>query len=216
MTRVETIQIITAIKLAYPTFGEKTDDKTFTCMVDFWHKFFEGDSYKLVEFAVQRHISTNKWLPSIADVREQIAKLKRPDLIPPDIAWETVSDYIYSRDCYVQLPPLIAKVVETIGTYTLKECRGGYDKQLFMELYKPAYEREFEKAMLPKALCDQIAKSDEALGGEIRRSIEQISEARKKEQKLYDEAMKRQYVDHNKLIEYAETKDQYTKETSYG
>ena len=144
----------------------------------------ENETVKIIAMLYMAYPAVNKL---------SMAKLMRSDLIPPDIAWSTINDYIHTRDCYVQLPPLIAKAVDTIGTYTLKECRDGYDKQMFMDLYKPAYERELEKAMLPKALGARIAKSDEAFGGEDLKAIAKVSEAREKERKMYEEAFKSRY-----------------------
>lgn len=206
MTENETVKIIAMLYMAYPAVN-KLSDEAIENMKNIWHRFFADDSYNLVEVAVQRHISTNKFLPSIAEIREQMAKLMRPDLIPPDIAWGTVKDYIYIRDCYVRLPPLIEKVVETIGTQTLKECHDGYDKQMFMDLYKPAYERELEKAMLPKALGARIAKSETALGGEALKAIAQVSEAREKERKMYEEVFTRIYADLDSIPQIEETGD---------
>lgn len=206
MTESETVKIIAMLYMAYPAVN-KLSDEAIKDMTGIWYKFFENDSYNLVEVAVQRHISTNKWLPSIAEIREQMAKIVRPDLIPPDVAWSVVKDYIYLRDCYVNLPPLIAKVVETIGTSTLKEQHGGHDKQMFMDLYTPAYERELEKAKLPKALSTRLAKSDEAFGGDALKAIAQVSEAREKERKMYEETFRRHYASLEELPQSEETGD---------
>ncbi len=206
MTESETVKIIAMLYMAYPAVN-KLSDEAIKDMTGIWYKFFENDSYNLVEVAVQRHISTNKWLPSIAEIREQMAKIMRPDLIPPDVAWSVVKDYIYLRDCYVKLPPLIAKVIETIGTSTLKEQHGGHDKQMFMDLYTPAYERELEKAKLPKALSTRIAKSDEAFGGDALKAIAQVSEAREKERKMYEETFRRHYASLEELPQSEETGD---------
>ena len=206
MTESETVKIIAMLYMAYPAVN-KLSDEAIKDMTGIWYKFFENDSYNLVEVAVQRHISTNKWLPSIAEIREQMAKIMRPDLIPPDVAWSVVKDYIYLRDCYVKLPSLIAKVIETIGTSTLKEQHGGHDKQMFMDLYTPAYERELEKAKLPKALSTRLAKSDEAFGGDALKAIAQVSEAREKERKMYEETFHRHYASLEELPQSEETGD---------
>lgn len=206
MTESETVKIIAMLYMAYPAVN-KLSDEAIKDMTGIWYKFFENDSYNLVEVAVQRHISTNKWLPSIAEIREQMAKIMRPDLIPPDVAWSVVKDYIYLRDCYVKLPPLIAKVIETIGTSTLKEQHGGHDKQMFMDLYTPAYERELEKAKLPKALSTRLAKSDEVFGGDALKAIAQVSEAREKERKMYEETFRRHYASLEELPQSEETGD---------
>ena len=204
MTESETVKIIAMLYMAYPAVN-KLSDEAIKDMTGIWYKFFENDSYNLVEVAVQRHISTNKWLPSIAEIREQMAKIMRPDLIPPDVAWSVVKDYIYLRDCYVKLPSLIAKVIETIGTSTLKEQHGGHDKQMFMDLYIPAYERELEKAKLPKALSTRLAKSDEAFGGDALKAIAQVSEAREKERKMYEDLYYSKYAQYDELPQNEET-----------
>lgn len=204
MTKSETVKIIAMLYMAYPAIN-KLSDEAVEDMTNIWHSFFEDDSYNLVLTAVQVHISTNKWMPSIAEIREQMARLMRPDLIPPDIAWGTVKDYLYLRDCYIKPPPLIARVVEIIGISALKSCRDGYDKQMFMELYKPAYERELEKAKMPKALSARIAKSDEAFGGDALKAIASISEAKEKERKRIDEIYYRHYAGLGSLPQSEET-----------
>lgn len=180
--------------MSYPAMMNKLDNDTIADMTDIWCKFFEDDDYSVVEDAVKQHISTKTWMPTIAEIREKIVKLTRCDLIPPDRAWCAVKQYLYIRDSYIQLPKLIGKVVETIGTSTLKELRNGNDKKQFMELYIPAYNRELEKAMFPKALSERITKYEEAFGGEALKAIEQISEASENERKTYEEAFNRQYA----------------------
>lgn len=204
MTESETVKIIAMLYMAYPAVNRLSDD-AIKDMTGIWYKFFETDSYNLVEVAVQRHISTNKWMPSIAEIREQMTRLLRPDLIPPDLAWRAVKDYLYLRDSYIKLPPVIAKVVETIGEWALKESGDGYDKKMFMDLYVPAYEREKEKAMLPKPLRERIEKSDEALGGESLKTIARLSEAREEERKRLDEITYKRYADLDKLPPGEET-----------
>ena len=203
MTKSETVKIIAMLYMAYPAIN-KLSDEAVEDMTNIWHSFFEDDSYNLVLTAVQVHISTNKWMPSIAEVREQMTRLLRPDLIPPDIAWQAVKNYLYTRT-YISLPPMIAKVVETIGEWALKESGDGYDKKMFMDLYVPAYEREKEKAMLPKPLRERIEKSDEALGGESLKAIARLSEAREEERKRLDEITYKRYADLDKLPPGEET-----------
>lgn len=193
MTKKETIKIITLLYMAYPAM-DKWSEKALQDMINIWHKFFLDDNYKLVEIAVQRHISTSKWMPNIAEIREQIAQLIRPDLIPPDEAWCTVKDYLYLRDCYIKLPPLIAKTVETIGTSVLKEQRDGYDKKMFMDLYEPAFNREMEKAKLPISLIKQIECIQQQFGGDFLKALTQVSEAKEKKEKMEFEASCGKYL----------------------
>ena len=93
-----------------------------------------------------------------------------PELITPERAWLAVGDLLYTTgehnygDLYRQLPPLVARAVEAIGWGNLYEmhrsyCRGGkpgMDRVAFMDIYKPMYEREKQRAMTPQNLTAQI------------------------------------------------------------
>nr|DAO66781.1 MAG TPA: replisome organizer [Caudoviricetes sp.] len=199
MTKQEVIELITLIVMSYPTSFK--DETAVQAMGEIWYRMFKDDNPKLVLLAVQKHISTNKWPPSIAEIREQMISLQRPDILPPDIAWAMVSDRIYGDGDGDHLyniedvfPPLIAKVLETIGWSKLCAMnrgqyagyRNGQDKQVFMELYKPAYERERERAMLPRGLRADVEKAERILGGETRKYLDSARESRRKQEDLFD------------------------------
>lgn len=181
MTKQETINIISIIVMSYPT-SEKYSEDTITGMVGVWSKIFSGDEYKLVELAVQKHICTNKWMPSIAEIREQMAKITHPEIVSPDIAWTLVSDILQIEGEYgnyeYDLPELIKKAMTTIGwrkMYRLQ--KSGQDKQFFMELYKPMYERALETAMLPKTMRTALDS-----GNDVKRVCVFIRDKRNKKQ----------------------------------
>lgn len=178
MTEKETIKIITLIVMSYPAADKFKDDNTVKAMVGVWSRLFADDDPGIVELAVQRHIVTSKWPPSIAEVREQMATLVHPEIVPPDIAWTAVSDLLYSvgefdhKSAYKALPPLIAGAVEAIGWSTLYQMhcghgrgtKDGMDRVTFLQQYTPMYERERERAMLPKAVDNAVRKAQDVFG----------------------------------------------------
>ena len=91
MTREETIKVIGIITTAYPNFDKFRDEKHIRSMVAIWADMFSEDDAGLVALAVKEHISTSKWPPSIAEIREIMTRIAHPDIIPPDEAWEVVS-----------------------------------------------------------------------------------------------------------------------------
>ena len=177
MTKADTARVIGYIVLAYPNADKYKDDEQVKATVNLWARIFKDDDPALVALAVDKHISTSKWPPSVAEIREIMAEVTSPDLIPPDMAWETVADVLYSQndsiwgDLYHIFPPLIARVVESIGWRTLYELhRGSYagnkdgmDRVAFMDLYKPAYERARQTAMLTPTLRDGIGRVQAAI-----------------------------------------------------
>jgi hypothetical protein len=166
MTEKETVRIVTLIVMSYPASEKLKDEETLKGMIGIWKTMFKDDDAQAVEFAVQKHVATNKWPPSIAEIREQMAMFLHPEIIPPDIAWAAVKDLLVSEsefsepDLYKSFPPQVARVVETIGWSTLRELHKGHysgnkdgmDRVAFMDLYKPVYARDMEQAMLPQAL----------------------------------------------------------------
>ena len=193
MTKQETVKIVTMIVMSYPTSDKLQDDNTIRAMASVWSHIFKNDDPKLVELAVQKHISTNKWVPSIAEIREQMVAISRPDIIPPDKAWEIVSDGISSNLFSYEppeFPPLVKRCVKIVGWDNLREMsRGHYaghapgsDRTIFVQQYKPMYEREIEKALLPKNILDGIDKARESIEDKMYVMLGTIDEVRVNEQ----------------------------------
>lgn len=216
MTEKEVVQVVTIIVMAYPASEKLKDETTLKAMVAAWYKFFKDDDAKIVEMAVLKHISVNKYVPNVAEIREQMAQILHPEIIPPDIAWAAVKDFIIahgefgSPDPYRELPAPIARVVKTIGYSQLYQLHRGHyggnkdgmDRVAFMDLYKPLYEREMEKAMLPPALNAAIEHKRTEIGGQTLKMLEDIQERRTKEEHKYDF----DYNAHERLLEYNHNK----------
>lgn len=208
MTETETLRVVTIIVMSYPSNDKFKDETTLNGMVAVWKTIFKDDNAQLVEMAVQKHISVNKWPPSIAEIREQMVNLTRPDIVPPDIAWTAVSDLLHAKgeyghfDLYEVLPKPVARVVETIGWSNLynMHCgrhrgnKDGMDRVAFMDLYKPAYEREREQAMLPERIRNVCEKKRNEIGGESLRLIEQAREERVKHDEYWDNISRRHFT----------------------
>lgn len=217
MTEQETIRIVTLIVMSYPSSEKFKDDTSLKGMVAVWKTIFKDDNAQLVEMAVQKHISVNKWPPSIAEVREQMINLTRPDIIPPDIAWTAVSDLLHAKgeyghfDLYAVLPEPVARVIETIGWSNLYNLhcgrhrgnKDGMDRVAFMDLYKPAYEREREQAMLPERIKNICERKRQEIGGDNIKKLESARAERKKQDAYYESLTHRNY---ERLIEANETK----------
>lgn len=191
MTEQETVQIITLIVMSYPSNEKLKDETTLKGMVSVWKVIFKDDDARLVETAVQKHIVSNKWPPSIAEVREQMVNITRPDIIPPDIAWTAVENLLYTHGEYGcpnldELPKSVANVVRTIGwsrLYNLHcgRMRGnpdGMDRVAFMELYKPIYAREREQAMMPQRLRTVLERKKEEVAGNTMMKFEALQQQR--------------------------------------
>lgn len=199
MTEQETVKIVTLIVMSYPASEKFRDENAVKAMVAVWSNIFHDDPFRLVELAVQKHVSINKWPPSVAEIRDIMVDVMHPEIIPPDLAWAAVSDLMYANGRYDYgrsesiLPPLVRRTVEVIGWDNLYElhCEGsrggkpGLDRVAFMDQYKPAYEREREKASLPQSILAACEKAEHNLG-EPRKALESAYQQRKEKEELYD------------------------------
>ena len=170
MTKLETIELFGVLIAAYPNFDKFKDDGQVEAMVNMWATLFADDDSKIVSLAVKRHIMTSKWPPSIAEIREIMADITHPDLIPPDQAWAAVNDLLSAvgehntDDAHRNLPPLIAQTVDAIGWRTLYQLhcgsyrgnKDGMDRVAFMDLYRPAYDRERKDACCSTSLIGSM------------------------------------------------------------
>lgn len=170
VTKLETIELFGILIAAYPNFDKFKDDGQVEAMVNMWAALFADDDSKIVGIAIKRHIMTSKWPPSIAEIREIMADITHPDLIPPDKAWAAVSDLLSAvgeynnENAHRDLPPLIAQTVDAIGWHALYQLhcgsyrgnKDGMDRVAFMDLYRPAYERARQDACCSSSLIGSI------------------------------------------------------------
>ena len=201
MTREDTIRVIGVITAAYPNSDKFRDEKLIRSMVAVWSDIFSKDDAGLVALAVKEHISTSKWPPSIAEIREIMVRIAHPDIVPPDEAWEVVSKYLditgeYNYgDIYLALPKAIAEAVDSIGYGQLyamhvayargHASKAGLDRVAFMQAYEDKVERQRRKAMLPGSLRQKIEAVSAGLDDGTRSLIEGVNRRYEERQALY-------------------------------
>lgn len=165
MTKADTARLVAIVVTAYPNFDKFRDDQAVAATVNLWASIFANDDSGIVALALNKHIATSKWPPSVAEIRELMLEMQRPDLITPDKAWLAVSDLLHTEgefnygDLWEQLPPLIARAVESIGWRNLWRMyceKAGTDRLAFIQQYGPMYEREKQRAMTPAQFASKI------------------------------------------------------------
>lgn len=201
MTKADAAKLVAIVVTAYPNYDKFRDEAAVTATVNLWATIFQADDGRIVALALNKHIATSKWPPSVAEIRELMLEIQHPELIPPEQAWLAVSDLLYTSgeynygDLYHQLPPLVARSVEAIGWGNLYEMhrscyRGGkpgMDRVAFMDIYKPMYEREKQRAMTPEGLTSQIDAVASAIPDKGQRLLADREQARRE----HDDTMNR-------------------------
>ena len=197
MTKKEMFQTIAAISSAYPNHDRFASEQAVEGMATVWAASFAEDDAKLVQLAVAKHIQTNKWPPSIAEIREIMLTIQCPDMIEPDEAWIAVTDLLYAGGDYEdqsdKLPELIRTAVKAVGWSNLRELRRqaviggrpGLDRLAFMDIYKPLYERERQRQQVAPSIRNAIDSITENLSGESKKMIEKARAAREEREEAF-------------------------------
>lgn len=139
-----------------------------------WFDMFKDDDYKTFSQAVKRLISTNQFMPSIAEIKKEIALLKTPTLqLNAEDEWEAVLSAIRKYGFYKPqealetLTPLTKHIVKIIGWGRLCSSESvQWERKEFIELFKNKKDNAEEVAMLSEptmTLAELTRKSQEYL-----------------------------------------------------
>lgn len=152
----EFAELITALGVS---FNRTIDKKTLNVYYDFL-KDIEIDVLKQ---AIKRIISTNKFFPSIAEIRETSATIKTKNLqLNAEEEWQNVLNAIRKFDVYdgesaiETLKPYTAKVVKMLGWYRL--CMSEnivWEKKEFIKIFNQEQEDLKQYQMLGDNLTSQ-------------------------------------------------------------
>lgn len=167
MNKEEFVKALTFLTVAY--------NKEFTSeQTGIWYEFFKEDNINTFKTAIKRVVSKNKYIPSIAEIKQEMALISTPSLqLDPDEEWETVLIAIRKYGYYKQLEalatlkPLTKHIVKIIGWGRLCSSESiQWEKKEFIEIFKNKKDNAEEVAMLSEptmTLAELTRKSQEYL-----------------------------------------------------
>ena len=172
MTRQETGMIMDILTAAYPRFysGPNTPNKAQTIIL--WATMFADDPVEVVAMAVKAFIATDKkgFPPHIGAIKDAIVKLKTPDELTEQEAWELVrracSNANYgAREEFDKLPPVVRRLVGSPNQ--LREW-AMMDSDIFNSVVASNFQRSYRA---------RVASEREymALPSDVRYEMEQLS-----------------------------------------
>lgn len=158
MDRKEFAKITMALRTYYPRENLIPNQQA----ADLWFVQLQDIDYSVAELAVSKWVSTNKWSPTIADLRETVAGLKHE---PEDWSkgWENVIKAISGFGVY-----RADEALEKMDEVTREACkRIGFvnictsenitaDRASFRDIYKQIEARRRTDAQMPAQLKSLI------------------------------------------------------------
>jgi len=165
MTRQEAIKIMTILKTAYPNFYKDYSKEELNAAIDLWATMFVDEHPKIVTEAVKALICTHKYPPTIADIKEKIATITRPQEMTEMEAWQKVKaaiSYYNAAENFDKLPPTLQKIVgspNTLREWAVMdgEVVNSVIQSNFMRSYKIKVAQEKEFTVLPDSTKQLIA-----------------------------------------------------------
>jgi hypothetical protein len=165
VTRQEALAVLTILKTAYPTFYKNYSKEDVNAAIDLWATMFAEEHPEIVVEAVKALICTHKYPPTIADIKEKIATITRPEQKTEMEAWQQVKaaiSYYNAAENFERLPPILQKVVgspNTLREWALMdgEVVNSVIQSNFMRSYKVKVVQQKEYAMLPSSTKQFIA-----------------------------------------------------------
>ena len=179
MNKSETMKLLQIITVAYPATKMIVDDLT----IDIWYEMLSDMSYAIVMAATKRMLATQKFPPTIADIRESVANAVQDAKDEPTAgeAWRLVRKAIGKFGSYqptearAWLGEKTWHAVEMIGGWQyicLSEDGVDIQSAQFERRYKVAREQEKNQVQIPAA----VRESMQALTGGILKRLESNTE----------------------------------------
>lgn len=172
MTRQETATIMDILAAAYPRFYTGADAPNPVQTLNLWATMFADDPVEVVAMAVKAFIASDKkgFPPHIGAIKDAIVKLKTPDEMTEQEAWELVrracSNANYgSREEFDKLPPVVRRLVGSPNQ--LREWA-----QMDSDALNSVVASNFQRSYRARAASEREYL---ALPSDVRNAMEQLS-----------------------------------------
>ena len=159
MNRKEFALFAAALKTYYPREALLPNDQA----MELWFRQLEDIPYKVGEIALNKWVATNKWSPSIADLREMSASIQCGDIPDWGEGWKQLREAIRRYGTYepkkakAMLDDLTRQTVERLGYIELCMSENPEtDRANFRMIYEQLANRKRLEAQTPKALQQLI------------------------------------------------------------
>ena len=131
--------------------------------MELWYRELSDIPYPVAEAALRKWVATNKWSPSIAEIREMTSDIQHGEQLTWGEAWEKALNairrfgYLNPKEALDSLDPLTRKCVENIGYLDL--CRSEnimVERAHFQKIFEIYSKRQQTEQRLPAPLLKAI------------------------------------------------------------
>ena len=171
MTKQEFAIFTSALKTYYPRENLLPNQAA----MELWYRQLQDIPYNIAEAALNQWVATNKWSPSIAEIRETAGVIKNGEIPDWGEGWAQVQLAIRRYGMYQvpeameSLDPITRQCVERIGFRNICISENiSQDRANFRMLYEQIAERQKKQEQLPPQLKQLILEVQQNLSLENR------------------------------------------------
>ena len=131
--------------------------------MELWFRQLCDIPYEIAEAVLNKWVATNKWSPTIADIRELAVEMKTGTSIEWGEAWETVMravrkfGYYQKADALDSLDDITRRCVERVGWNDICMSENiAVERANFRMIYEREIERQKREAQIPQAMRERI------------------------------------------------------------
>lgn len=162
MTAQETLKIMSLIKTAYPKFGNGVDSKSVARL---WHEMLNDLEYGRVQVALKRWIATEKWPPSIAEIRSMASESTSGAVGDWTEGWSQVTTairkygYLSESDALNSMDDVTRDCVKAIGWQNIcQSTEIGVERGHFRTMYEQRKNSIRKAEAIPAALKTPVER----------------------------------------------------------
>lgn len=174
MEKQEFAQFAMAMKTYYPRENLLPNNQA----MELWFRQLQDIPFVIAEASLNKWVATNKWSPSIADIREMAASVKNGEVPDWGEGWEQVLRAIRKFGSYregealASMDDLTRRCVERLGFRNICMSENiNTDRANFRDIYKTLAERQQKDQQISLPLKELIKgiqqKEQKLLGGEV-------------------------------------------------
>lgn len=143
--------------------------------MELWFRQLQDIPYQMANAVLAKWVATNKWSPSIADIREAVAEIQNGGPAPDwGEGWEQAMTAIRRFGSYAEaeamesMPPLVRETVRRLGYRELCLSENQVaDRANFRQVYEILTKRQTEDRKIPLPVREQIAALTAGWGSEM-------------------------------------------------
>ena len=178
MKREEIIVALSLIKTAYPRFYTDMTESEVEDTVQLWTSIFKDDNKTVVIQAIEAMITTLRYPPTIADIKEKIQTLTKSNELTELEAWNLVSKAIANSSYnaeqeFYKLPPLVQKTL--FNSQQLRQW-GLMDIETVQSVIQSNFMRSYRENKESKERYDALPESAKQMMNDIHQLYIQINE----------------------------------------